>query len=112
MKPVEDARLASEPRAEMKEPEGPPSLSPSGPDDPRVIRALEEYLAALEAGHRPDRQEFLSRHAAIAQVLAGCLDGLEFMQAANSARQSAAGVQLADPATTLHPTAPLGDFCL
>jgi WD40 repeat protein/serine/threonine protein kinase len=80
-----------------------------------VIRAPEEYLAALESGHRPDRQEFLSRHAAIAQVLAGCLDGLEFMQAANSARQSAAGHPSADSdssPTILPNAAPLGDFCL
>ena len=25
----------------------------SGPDDPRVLRAVEEYLAALEAGQAP-----------------------------------------------------------
>src|SRR5712691_6879889 len=87
MKRVEDKLLESEPSGEVNEERrtGGPSLSPSGPDDPRVIRALEEYLAALESGHRPDRQEFLAGHAAIAQVLAGCLDGLEFMQTANSA---------------------------
>ena len=52
------------------------------PDDPRVIRAVEEYVTALEAGERPDRQVFLARHADIADALAGCLDGLEFIRAA------------------------------
>jgi WD40 repeat protein/serine/threonine protein kinase len=74
-----------------------------------VIRALEEYLAALEKGCRPDRQEFLAHHATIAPVLAGCLDGLEFMQTANPERQLA---DSGGSAAILHPTAPLGDFCL
>jgi hypothetical protein len=32
----------------------------SGPEDPRVLGALEEYLAALEAGQAPGRREFLA----------------------------------------------------
>jgi serine/threonine protein kinase/WD40 repeat protein len=48
-------------------------------DDPRVTQALEEYLAEVEAGRRPDRGEFLARHAALAGALAGCLDGLDFL---------------------------------
>jgi serine/threonine protein kinase/tetratricopeptide (TPR) repeat protein len=48
-------------------------------EDPRVVAALEEYLAALEAGRRPDRRVFLARHAEIAGALAECLDGLEVM---------------------------------
>src|SRR5206468_3091683 len=32
-----------------------PPPTPSGADDPRVLEALEEYLAALEGGARPDR---------------------------------------------------------
>jgi serine/threonine protein kinase/Flp pilus assembly protein TadD len=64
-----------------------PSLPPAaseadgaeGLDDPRVTRALEDYLAALEAGRPPDRDEFLARHAEIAPALAGCLPGLELV---------------------------------
>src|SRR5437764_15259608 len=83
MKTLENPLLESEPRPEESgRKTGSASLSPSGPDDPRVIRALEEHLAALESGQRPDRQEFLARHAAIAPVLAGCRDGLEFMRTA------------------------------
>ncbi len=63
---------------------------PSGPfgepsaelDDPRVVAALEQYLAAIEAGERPNRQAFLARHAEIAEALAECLDGMEALHVA------------------------------
>ena len=45
--------------------EAPPQSGPTGPfgalEDPRVVAAMEEYQAALEAGHEPDPQEFLDR---------------------------------------------------
>src|SRR5262245_36318844 len=50
--------------------------------DPRVVQALEAYLASLEAGQAPDRQQFLAQHADIADELALCLRGLEFVQQA------------------------------
>jgi serine/threonine protein kinase/WD40 repeat protein len=59
--------------------DGDASAPPDELDDPRVTRALEEYLAEREAGRRPDRKEFLARHPAVAAALAGCLDGLEFL---------------------------------
>jgi hypothetical protein len=49
------------------------------PDDPRLLAALDEYLATVEAGRRPDRQGFLARHAAIAEPLAKAIEGLEFI---------------------------------
>jgi serine/threonine protein kinase/Flp pilus assembly protein TadD len=58
------------------------SAGTAPPDDPRVTRALEEYMAALEAGRRPGRADFLARHAEIAGALGECLDGLEFVTAA------------------------------
>jgi serine/threonine protein kinase len=48
-------------------------------DESRVIRAVQEYLAELEAGNAPDRQEFLGRHPEVADKLTVCLDGLEFL---------------------------------
>ena len=48
-------------------------------DDPRVTQALEEYLAALEAGHAPDRNQFQARYPDLAEDLSDYLDGLEFM---------------------------------
>src|SRR5262245_19719172 len=61
-----------------------PSSHESGPspDDPRVVQALRQYLAAIEAGRKPDRNEFQSRFPEIAETLAECLDGLEFIQTA------------------------------
>jgi serine/threonine protein kinase/WD40 repeat protein len=59
-------------------------------DDPRVIAAVEEYLAALEAGCVPDRTRFLAAHPpAIAAAVAVCLDGLELVQSAGQELQSA-----------------------
>jgi hypothetical protein len=51
-------------------------------DDWRLIDALEEYQAALEAGRRPDRQAFLARHADTGPALARALDVLEFLRTA------------------------------
>jgi serine/threonine protein kinase len=46
-------------------------------DDPRVVAALEAYLAAAERGERPDRHAFLERHAELAPRLAECLESLD-----------------------------------
>ena len=76
--------------------------------DPRIIDALEEYLAAARAGHRPDRAEFLSRHAEIAGALADCLGGLDFMQEAGSLPlDDGSGIE---SEAAIAPAAQLGDF--
>jgi serine/threonine protein kinase len=78
---------------------------------PRVARALEEYLAALEMGTVPARDRFLAEHGEIADVLAECLDGLEFIRrAASQARQSAETPPMPVTAPEVQPEAPLGDF--
>jgi tetratricopeptide (TPR) repeat protein/tRNA A-37 threonylcarbamoyl transferase component Bud32 len=64
-------------------------------DDPRLVAALEEYMALAEAGCAPEREEFLGRYPELAQELAGCLDALE---------------ALAGPTTA--PGKTLGDFRL
>src|SRR5437016_2014465 len=56
--------------------------SHAGLEDSGVIQAVQEYLSALEAGHEPDRQQFLARYPALAQGLAECLDALEFVYTA------------------------------
>src|SRR5262249_1423715 len=71
----------SEPPDPRPDGEGPEGGAPA-PDDSRLTAALREHLALLEAGKRPNRQEFLARHAAIAGTLAAALDGLEFVHAA------------------------------
>jgi tetratricopeptide (TPR) repeat protein len=74
-----------------------------------MARALEEYLAAAEAGTAPPREEFLARHPDLADDLDACLAALRFIgRAAEGPRSVAAGL---DPAEPPEP-APgrLGDF--
>jgi hypothetical protein len=89
---------------------GQASMAASAPngEDPRVIAAVEKYLAALEAGDCPDRQAFLEEHADIAAVLAECLDGLQFVHAATP-RLQPLDSETAAAADALRAT-PLGDF--
>ena len=101
-------------------------------DDPRVIRAMEEYQAALEAGREPSRQEFVARHPDLSDVLAECLEGLAFVHRMTPRLQPRAedpcarsggrvGSGAADPARgeslptapsqdDFQPEGPLGDF--
>jgi hypothetical protein len=51
-------------------------------DDPRLLAAVQEYLAAVEAGRPVTRRDFLARYPEIADELSQCLDGLAFVQAA------------------------------
>jgi serine/threonine protein kinase len=53
-------------------------------DDPRVLEALQEYQAALDAGQQPNRQELLARYPEVADALAECLDGLALVRSAAS----------------------------
>ena len=58
------------------------SLSRSIPrsvDDPQVVEAVEQYLASLDTGQAPDRQQLLDRFPQLASELSACLDGLEFI---------------------------------
>jgi eukaryotic-like serine/threonine-protein kinase len=82
-------------------------------DDPQLSGPLEEYLAALEAGDRPDRQAFLARYSELATKLAPLLDGLDFVHhvapqlRAPSSGQSAAPIP--DESNGTKPTT-LGDY--
>jgi serine/threonine protein kinase/WD40 repeat protein len=93
-----------------------PLASCSSPaDDLRVIAALEEYRAALEAGLRPDRERLLVRFEGTATDLAACLDALDFVHAvAPQLSRSGTGpspVSGSEFALELAGT-PLGDFRL
>jgi serine/threonine protein kinase len=87
-----------------------PNLPAIALDDPRVIRAVEEYLTALETGPKPDRQEFLARHADIAEALAKCLDGLEVVHVIAPELSQSCRAQRVSSAGELQPEGPLGDF--
>jgi serine/threonine protein kinase len=99
-------------RSRVASPPAPASSPAAAREDARVVAALEEYLAALEAGQRIDRQDFLARHAAIASELAGYLESLEFVQIAVPKLQgSVCPRSLANTAGLETPAAEqLGDF--
>src|SRR6266704_2263772 len=78
-------------------------------EDPRLIVAVKEYMALLEAGVHPSRQEFLSRYPEIAAELSTCLDGLAFVHSAAAQMQSPATAQVDEESATAKP---LGDFKL
>lgn len=50
-------------------------------DDPRVVAVVQEYLAQLEQGLTPEREDYLRRHPELAPAIAQCLDGLELVRA-------------------------------
>jgi eukaryotic-like serine/threonine-protein kinase len=79
-------------------------------DDPRVVHAVQGYLAALEAGDPPDRQTYINQHPEIATELAECLAGLDFVHAAaGNWRETPIEAIATDHAVTNSPL-PLGDF--
>jgi serine/threonine protein kinase/Flp pilus assembly protein TadD len=80
-----------------------------GLEDSAVIQAVQDYLAALEVGGRPDRQEFLDRYPGLAPALAECLDAVEFMHVAAPRIQPAVDSPEPSSAAVYTGTA-LGDF--
>ncbi len=85
--------------------------TPATQDDPRLTAALEEYRALLEAGRRPNRAEFLARHAELGDTLLECLAGLELVHGLAPALSGDAASALAAE-TDLALAEPLGDFRL
>ena len=76
----------------MTPPPPPPADEPDPAHDaPRVVEALEVYLAAREAGRAPDRAALLAAYADVAGPLAECLDGLDFLCRAAGPPPPAAG---------------------
>jgi serine/threonine protein kinase len=81
------------------------------PDDPRVVQALDEYVAAIEAGRKPSRTAFLAAHADVAEALAKCLDGLEFIEKVSPQLQETA-LPPVESAAAAPSTGTLGDYRL
>ena len=63
--------------------------------DARLLRELEEYCSDATAGNIADREAFLRQHADIADELASCLEGLDFIR--NVAPQLATDEPVAAP---------------
>jgi serine/threonine protein kinase len=81
-------------------------------EDPRVVEALDEYLAVLETGQKPSRHAFLAQYAEIADALAECLDGMEALHVATSSPNQGAGASGAVLSAERLTGIPLGDFRL
>jgi hypothetical protein len=96
----DDVRLADDPAR---------TASPSA-GDPRVAQIMRQYLEALEAGRRPDRERLMAEHPEIAGELAECLDGLEFIREVAPQLSDAGEAAADEKSPTIHPTAALGDF--
>jgi eukaryotic-like serine/threonine-protein kinase len=77
-----------------------------------LTAALEDYLAKLEAGERPDRDRYVAQHPQIAAELGRCLDGLQFVHRVapdlSDHGDSEAGYRLGGPLG--EGQAALGDF--
>src|SRR5258706_13423569 len=78
-------------------------------EDPRLISAVKEYMALLEAGVHPSRHEFLARYPQIADELSICLDGLVSVHSAAAQMQSRGTAEVDEESATAKP---LGDFKL
>ncbi|MCI0461121.1 MAG: protein kinase [Gemmataceae bacterium] len=94
-------------------PESKPDQPSAALDDPRVLRAMEEYQAALEAGRQPDRPAFLDRYPELAGVLAECLDALQLVHAQTRHVQQPTGEQASgapDTAEAIQPEGLLGNY--
>jgi len=80
-------------------------------EDARVIAAVEEYLAALQNGHKLGKREFLSRFPEIAETLAHTIAGLDFVhQAGPQLKEQADTVGVWKPAQDILDGTPLGDY--
>ena len=84
--------------------------------DAELLAAVQEYMAEVDAGRRPNRQKFLARHAHIAGELAACIQGLSFVQSAaaqiHHADQNVAPKNVDPIGVDLATAQPLGDFRL
>jgi serine/threonine protein kinase len=59
-----------------------PASPPAVADDPRLIAVVQEYLAELEAGRRPDRRAFTARFAELSTAIEPYLDALDMVHGA------------------------------
>src|SRR5205809_220548 len=78
------------------------SLAAVGDDDPRLLAAARDYLAAIEAGQKPDRDRYFEAHPDLRPQLAECFDGIDLAQVLRPP-------PLLAPVAG-QPTDPLGDF--
>ncbi len=66
------------------------------PQTIRLVAVLDEYLSQLKNGTAPDRETLLAAHPELAEQLAGCLAGLEFIHKASEASETRPPLSLGD----------------
>jgi serine/threonine protein kinase/WD40 repeat protein len=76
--------------------------------DARLVQVLDSYLAALQAGNAPDKQELLARHPELADDLEACLASLAFVRSA--AVRPPPAEPAADGQTNEYQNRVLGDY--
>src|SRR6516164_573080 len=88
---------------------------PAADDDPRVLRAVQQYLDELEAGRRPNRRAFSNRFPDLAEAMTPYLEALDMVHRASPAAAptpaSIPSPAMAEIATS-EPSEPLGDFSI
>jgi eukaryotic-like serine/threonine-protein kinase len=89
--------------------QAPEPLDAEVDEDPRLVTAAQEYLAALEAGRRPDRAEFIRRHSDLAAQLEPYLDAIDMVHGVGPALSRPPARAAAEQSP---PVEPLGDFSI
>jgi len=77
------------------------SLSAASSEDPRLLQAACEYLAQLETGEVPSRDDFKTRYSGLGEELDECLDAVELAHSIGKKSK---------PAQSQFTAEPLGDF--
>jgi serine/threonine protein kinase len=85
------------------------SLTPPG-DVSRIALVLDEYVQLRGIGQEPKRDEFLARHAAIADELLDYLDGLDLVLSAQDDDLLATDDMENSPSEDLTPSMRLGEY--
>ena len=83
--------------------------APAATHEDRLLEAVKEYQARIEAGEAPNRAEFLARHRDLGDELAECLEGLDLLRHVTDSAPSRSSPP-ATPVGEAVPAEPLGDF--
>jgi serine/threonine protein kinase len=88
------------------------NLSPddAATEDPRLFQAVQDYLAEVEAGRRPDRRAFAARFPDLSDAMAPYLEALDAVHAATPQLQQSSAGRPAPASADLNLAEPLGDF--
>lgn len=79
----------------------------------RLVKVVRDYMAAIEAGQKPNRHDLVAHNPDIATELSACLAGLQFVNSAAAGMDPTSGSAISpiDPADLANGQ-PLGDFKL